>query len=86
MERLNKRIIFEVAFSRTLTAKEVEKLLIYCEELKKTDKIYRLSGREKTKLTEILKMLSELPVIKIETVTRGLDEIFKYYIGRNNDD
>lgn len=86
LERLNKRIIFEVAFSRTLTAKEVEKLLIYCEELEKTDKIYRLSGREKTKLTEILKMLSELPVVKIETVTRGLDEIFKYYIGRNNDD
>ena len=86
LERLNKRIIFEVAFSRTLTAEEVEKLLIYCEELEKTDKIYRLSGREKTKLTEIFKMLSELPVVKIETVTRGLDEIFKYYIGRNNDD
>lgn len=86
LERLDKRIIFEVAFSRTLTAEEVEKLLIYCEELEKTDKIYRLSGREKTKLTEIFKMLSELPVVKIETVTRGLDEIFKYYIGRNNDD
>ena len=82
MEKLNKRTVFEVSFSRTLTAKETEKLLTHCEDLEETNKVYRISNGEKTKLSEMLKILSELPVVKVKTVTRGLDEIFKYYVGR----
>lgn len=82
LEKLNKRTVFEVSFSRTLTAKETEKLLTHCEDLEETNKVYRISNGEKTKLSEMLKILSELPVVKVKTVTRGLDEIFKYYVGR----
>ena len=82
LERLNKRTVFEVSFSRTLTAKETEKLLTHCEDLEETNKVYRISNGEKTKLSEMLKILSELPVVKVKNVTRGLDEIFKYYVRR----
>lgn len=82
LERLNKRTVFEISFSRTLTAKETEKLLTHCEDLEETNKVYRISNGEKTKLSEMLKILSELPVVKVKNVTRGLDEIFKYYVRR----
>lgn len=59
LEKLNKRTVFEVSFSRTLTAKETEKLLTHCEDLEETNKVYRISNGEKTKLSEMLKILSE---------------------------
>lgn len=79
LDRLNKQTIFEVHFSRDLTSKEKENIRNYCELTEEKDKICRLSVREKVNLSQVFKLLSELPVVKIKTVSRGLDEIFEYY-------
>lgn len=85
LERLNKQEVFEVHLTKELTTSEKEGILASCELIKRTDGVYRLSVKPQTSLSQVLKLLSELPISKIQTVTRGLDEIFKYYTEGKND-
>lgn len=79
LEKLNKQEIFEVHLTQELTSSEKEDILASCELTKKTDGVYRLGVKPQASLSQVLKLLSELPISSIQTVTRGLDEIFKYY-------
>lgn len=79
LEKLNKQEIFEVHLTQELTASEKEDILASCELTKKTDGVYRLGVKPQASLSQVFKLLSELPISSIQTVTRGLDELFKYY-------
>lgn len=81
LEKLNKQVVFEIELSRNLTEKERKEMTTYCELSEEKNKIYRLSVKERVQLSQVLQILSELPIVNIKTVTRGLDEIFKYYTG-----
>lgn len=81
LEKLNEQEVFEVHFSQELTTSEKEGILASCNLTKKADGVYRLSVKPQVSLSQVFKLLSELPINKVQTVTRGLDEIFKHYTG-----
>lgn len=85
LDRLNKQAVFEISLSRSLNDEEVGMAIAYCEIVNKSDLTYRLSVKDQKDISKVLKMLSELPIVKIQTVTRGLDEIFKHYAEVNDD-
>lgn len=54
---------------------------MYCTLITNTENSYQLSVKKKNNLPQVLELLGELPIRKIETKTMKLEDIFNYYVG-----
>lgn len=81
LAKLNKQQVFEVYFARRLSQLEKAELSTYCNLLTKEELSYQITIKTQADLPQVLSLIGKMPVIKLLTKTRGLEEIFKHYAG-----
>lgn len=79
LARLNQQTIFKVSFSRLLSKNERKEINTYCDLSMGEDKVYQLSLRNQADLPQVLRLLADLPIKKIETEAHDLEDIFEHY-------
>lgn len=79
LDYLNKQIIMDLNLSRPLNLEETAGLVCYCNLVSQDCNSYQLIIKKQEYLPKVLSLLGRLPIIKIQTKTRGLEEIFEHY-------
>ncbi|MBD0889575.1 ATP-binding cassette domain-containing protein [Lactobacillus gasseri] len=81
LENFNNKSILKITLTHSLKESDREKLSMYCTLITNTENSYQLSVKKKNNLPQVLELLGELPIRKIETKTMKLEDIFNYYVG-----
>lgn len=81
LENFNNQSILKITLTHSLKESDREKLSMYCTLITNTENSYQLSVKKKNNLPQVLELLGELPIRKIETKTMKLEDIFNYYVG-----
>ncbi|MDE7050818.1 MAG: ABC transporter ATP-binding protein [Lactobacillus sp.] len=81
LENFNNQSILKITLTHSLKESDREKLSMYCTLITNTENSYQLNVKKQNNLSQVLKLLGELPIRKIETKTMRLEDIFNYYVG-----
>lgn len=81
LENFNNQSILKITLTHSLKESDREKLSMYCTLITNTENSYQLNVKKQNNLPQVLEVLGELPIRKIETKTMKLEDIFNYYVG-----
>lgn len=81
LENFNNQSILKITLTHSLKESDREKLSMYCTLITNTENSYQLNVKKQNNLPQVLELLGELPIRKIETKTMKLEDIFNYYVG-----
>lgn len=81
LENFNNQSILKITLTHSLKESDREKLAMYCTLITNTENSYQLNVKKQNNLPQVLELLGELPIRKIETKTMKLEDIFNYYVG-----